>query len=71
MDLISPGIGLILYQSVILLAVLLPILCLVSILKHQFNGNDKLVWVLVVIFVPILGPILYLTMGRKKRLEGK
>ena len=71
MDLVSPGIGLILYQSVVLLAVLLPILCLVSILKHQFNNNDKLIWVLVVIFVPIFGSILYLTMGRKRRLEKK
>ncbi len=29
-------------------------------------GQDRLVWALIVVFVGFVGPILYLTIGRKK-----
>ncbi len=29
-------------------------------------GQDRLVWALIVMFVGLIGPILYLTIGRKK-----
>jgi hypothetical protein len=71
MDLITPGVGLILLSIVSLFAIILPIICLISILKNDFKNNDKLIWVIVVIFIPILGSILYLLIGRKKRLDHK
>ena len=37
-----------------LFIILLPIIALIDILRSRFNGNDKLIWVLVVLFLPIL-----------------
>lgn len=41
----------------------------IDILKNRFVTDiEKLIWILVVIFVPLLGPILYLLIGRKQKL---
>ncbi|MDO9552452.1 MULTISPECIES: PLDc N-terminal domain-containing protein [Rhodonellum] len=32
------------------------------------TGNDKIVWILVVIFLPFLGTILWFLFGRKNRI---
>ncbi|MFL1011786.1 PLD nuclease N-terminal domain-containing protein [Flavisericum labens] len=44
-------------------------MALINILKNQFNSNDKMIWVLVVLFLPFFGPILYFIIGRPKRLK--
>jgi len=44
------------------------LIALIDILKNEFKGNDKLIWVLVVLFFPGLGSLLYLIMGRKRKL---
>lgn len=54
---------------VVLGALLLPILALISILKNNFANNDKIVWVLVALFLPIFGSLLYFIIGRPKRLK--
>ncbi|HEA30229.1 MAG TPA: PLDc_N domain-containing protein [Leeuwenhoekiella sp.] len=51
------------------LALLLPIIALIDILKSSFKGNDKIVWVLVVIFFNFFGSILYFLIGKKQRLN--
>jgi TonB family protein len=46
------------------------VVALVSILRSQFPGpNDKLVWTVVAILVPIVGPILYFMIGTKQRIH--
>jgi hypothetical protein len=50
---------------------LLPLIALISILRNSFEGNDKLIWVLVVLLLPVLGSILYFLIGRNKRINGK
>lgn len=56
---------------IILIAVFLgiipTIIALIDILKSKFNGNDKIVWILVVLFLNFLGVILYFTIGRKQK----
>ena len=42
---------------------------LVDILKSRFEQNDKLVWALVVIFLPFIGSILYFIIGRNKKIR--
>lgn len=45
-------------------------LALVSILSNRFEGaNDKLIWIIVVIFVPFLGALLYWTIGRNRIIK--
>ncbi|QSS96544.1 PLD nuclease N-terminal domain-containing protein [Psychroflexus sp. ALD_RP9] len=37
-------------------------------MKSKFKANEKLIWTLVVIFIPFLGSILYLAIGRNHKL---
>ncbi len=56
---------------VVLLAFVIPVLwivCLVDIIKHNFTGNNKIIWLLIVLFVPLLGMILYFSIGRGQRI---
>lgn len=49
---------------------IIPILiALIDILKSEFEGNDKIVWLLVVIFLNFLGALLYYFIGRKQKLK--
>ncbi|MBC34465.1 MAG: hypothetical protein CL663_00260 [Bacteroidetes bacterium] len=58
------------WQLIIIMAfLLLPLFALISVLKNEFNGNDKLIWVLIILFIPFLGSILYFTIGRNKRIK--
>ncbi len=48
---------------------ILLIYSITDILKHEFTGNNKIVWILVVIFFQPLGAILYLLMGDKHKIN--
>lgn len=48
---------------------LLPLIALIDILRHDFNGSDKIIWVLIVLFLPILGTILYFFIGSAKKIK--
>jgi hypothetical protein len=56
----------------ILLFIFLPLIlwiwALVDCLKSEFKGSNKIVWVIVIIFFPVVGPILYFLIGRGQRL---
>ena len=49
------------------LGIITTIFALIDILKSKFNGNDKTVWVLVVLFFNLFGAILYFTIGKKQK----
>ncbi|MDN3594935.1 PLD nuclease N-terminal domain-containing protein [Zunongwangia endophytica] len=51
-----------------LFALLFPLLAIIDIVRNDFKGNDKIVWLLVVIFFSFFGTLLYFVMGRKQRL---
>lgn len=44
----------------------LPVVALVDIVKKDFNGSDKIIWVLIVLFLPIVGSILYFVIGSRQ-----
>jgi hypothetical protein len=48
---------------------ILYIYILIDILKHEFTGYNKIIWILVLFFFPILGAILYLVLGRSQRVK--
>ena len=48
---------------------ILYIYILIDILKHEFTGYNKIIWILVLIFFPILGAILYLVFGKSQRIK--
>ncbi|MCG2811772.1 MAG: PLD nuclease N-terminal domain-containing protein [Candidatus Aminicenantes bacterium] len=55
----------------VLIIVPIWLIAFVDILKNDFKGNDKLIWLLVVIFVPLIGPLCYFFIGQKQKLSGK
>jgi len=42
---------------------------LVDVSKNEFTGNNKIIWLLVVIFIPF-GMVIYFVVGRKQRVKG-
>ncbi|MEX1384273.1 PLD nuclease N-terminal domain-containing protein [Lutibacter sp.] len=60
------------WQIIIIITLLLGIIptliALVDILRNKFEDNNKIVWVLVVLFFNLIGAILYFIIGRKQRI---
>lgn len=53
----------------IILELILVIVALVDLSKREkskLQGESKLLWVLIILFISTIGPILYLVIGRKK-----
>ena len=44
------------------------IIAFIDILKNDFEGSNKLIWLLAVIFVPVIGSIVYFVIGKKQRV---
>lgn len=57
------------WQAFIFLTIVLLLFCLIDILRNKFEQNDKMVWVLVVILLPILGSLLYVTIGMRRKIK--
>ena len=47
-----------------LLIFILDIIAIVDIIKSKADGTNKLIWLLVVLFLPVVGMILYFLIGR-------
>ena len=63
------GGGLIITLLVILFIFLIPLLALLNVLMSDFRGNEKIMWVLIIIFLPFLGSLIYFLIGRDKRIN--
>jgi len=48
---------------------ILYIFIIIDILKHEFTGYNKIIWMIVILCFPIFGAILYLFIGRKQRIK--
>jgi TM2 domain-containing membrane protein YozV len=62
-------IQIILILVVVCLGFLPTIIALIDILKSEFTGNNKIVWVIVVLFSNFFGAILYFLIGRKQKIK--
>lgn len=62
---------LILILVVLFFAILPTIIALVDILKSEFKGNNKIVWILVVLFANFFGAILYFLIGREQKIKNE
>ncbi|WP_411768666.1 PLDc N-terminal domain-containing protein [Winogradskyella sp. A3E31] len=69
MDFVTSEMGLIFWTIFGLLILAFPLIALISILKNNFRGNEKFIWILVVLFLPVLGSLLYFIIGRSKRIK--
>lgn len=48
---------------------IIPLIALIDVLRNEFTGNNKIIWVLVILCMPIFGALLYLIIGRKQRIS--
>ena len=70
MELFSPDMGLLFWTIFLSLIILLQVIALFSLLKSIFkDSTTKLIWVLVILLVPVAGPMLYFFIGRKQRVK--
>ena len=51
----------------ILLGLLLPVMAIVDIMRSKFHGNDNLLFILIVLFIPC-GAIIYFILGPSKKI---
>jgi hypothetical protein len=66
------GLGLIEILMLAFLIGFLPfIFAFIDILKNEFTGSNKLIWLLAVLFTPVLGSVLYFFIGTKQKLNNK
>jgi len=47
----------------------IPIIALIDILRNDFEGNNKIIWVIVILLTWLLGAILYYFIGRQQKVE--
>ena len=62
------GIELLIVLFLVSLPFCLWLWALVDVLKNDFVGMNKIIWLLVLIFLPPLGLLLYLLVGRGQRI---
>jgi len=56
------------FLTIIFFTAVLPILAIIDILRSEFAGNNKIMWVLIVLFMNIIGSILYFLIGRDQKI---
>lgn len=54
-----------LLAPVLVIQVILFIIALVDLIRIEKTNGPKWIWVLVIVFVNIIGPILYFVLGRR------
>jgi len=55
--------------TVAIVIFVIPLIALIDILRSDFEGNNKLIWVLVVLFLWIIGAVIYFIMGRNQKVN--
>ncbi|MEO6723587.1 MAG: PLDc N-terminal domain-containing protein [Ferruginibacter sp.] len=67
MELLTPELGLLVWTLLSFLSLVLLVIALIMFLRTNYpNPITKLVWTLVIMFVPTIGPILFLAIGRQR-----
>ncbi|GFD75523.1 Phospholipase_D-nuclease N-terminal [Tenacibaculum mesophilum] len=54
---------------VVLLGIIPTVIALIDILKSKFKGNNKIVWILVVLLANFFGAFLYFLIGREQKIK--
>ncbi|WP_452221924.1 PLDc N-terminal domain-containing protein [Lacinutrix salivirga] len=59
------------WQIIIILCVFIfPIIAIIDIVINEFKGkNDKLIWILIVLFFSLVGTLLYFIIGTKQKIK--
>ncbi len=72
MELFSPDMSLISWTVISIIMILLPVIALLYLMKsNSKDTTNKLIWVLIIIFIPILGSLIYFSMKLKDWIKQK
>jgi len=64
------GLGLTEVIFLLFLFIFVPgIIAFIDVLRNEFTGSNKIVWVLAVIFAPFVGSMAYFIFGRKQKVK--
>ncbi|SKC76829.1 PLDc N-terminal domain-containing protein [Ohtaekwangia koreensis] len=63
MELLTPGVGLIVWLIVSLLNLVLFVIAVVLLVKQRIPAVDKLLWFAIILCIPIIGSGIYLVSG--------
>lgn len=55
--------------AIMALVLLLPVIALIDIVRNEFTESNKLIWVLVVVFLPVIGSLLYFMIGSNHKVR--
>ncbi|MFD2161354.1 PLDc N-terminal domain-containing protein [Paradesertivirga mongoliensis] len=45
------------------------LICIIDIVRSEFkDSTSKLIWILIVLFLPMLGSLIYLLIGRNQKI---
>lgn len=70
MELIKPEYSLIIWGIFTIILLFIWILAIASILQSDFkDARAKSIWMLVIIFLPVIGSLLYFLIGRGQRIN--
>jgi hypothetical protein len=70
MNLLSPGFSIIAIILPVLVLFILWLWTLIDALRSTFKSDtEKLMWVMLIVFLSIIGAILYILIGRNQRLD--
>lgn len=60
------------FMGIGLLAFCIQIVALIDVVKSDFRGqNDKIIWILVVLFFGFFGATIYFAIGRTQKLNNR
>jgi hypothetical protein len=45
------------------------VIAFIDVLRNEFTGSNKIVWIIAVIFAPFVGSIAYFIFGRKQKVK--
>jgi hypothetical protein len=68
LSVLEPAIGLVMWQVFLLSWIVFLIFASIDIAINKFEGNQKIFWLLLCIFVPF-GWLIYFLIGRKQRIK--
>lgn len=60
--------SLMIWQTFILIYIGLWVYCLIDLLRNEFKNSTGTIWLLIVLLIPFLGVILYLSIGKKDKI---
>ncbi len=68
MDLFQPSSGLLIWTILCILSLVLFVVALILLLSNQqMHRTTKLMWAIIIIFVPLIGSVLFFTIGKSEK----